>query len=50
MEIIEASVLTKHIITELPVVNGARASVAQGLAKAAVIEPTAIIKGPVWVC
>ncbi|MFW0968292.1 MAG: adenine deaminase C-terminal domain-containing protein, partial [Thermacetogeniaceae bacterium] len=39
MEIIEASVLTKHIITELPVVNGAlEASVAQGLAKAAVIE------------
>jgi len=39
MEIIEASVLTKHIITELPVVNGSlEASVEQDLAKVAVIE------------
>ncbi|MGB3911918.1 MAG: adenine deaminase [Thermacetogeniaceae bacterium] len=39
MEIIEASVLTKHLIAELPVVNGAlEASVEQDLAKVAVIE------------
>ncbi len=39
MEIIEASVLTKHLTTELPVVNGVvEASVQHDLAKAAVVE------------